>query len=213
VSRRIIHTLLAYTGTMAVLSSASLPARAGGVPKIKATTDTIVVAGGCYWGIEAIFRHTKGVTSAVSGYAGGTKANPTSEEVSTGKTGHAEAVEVVYDPSKVSLDQLLEVFFASHSPTELNRQGADVGSHYRSGVFYRTSAQKEAIAAHIKKLADAKRYKDPIVTEVAQLTKFYPATPDMQNYVALHPKDSYVVKNDAPKFARFKKNFPQLYRD
>src|SRR5687768_15571612 len=117
--RRAAFALLALAGTIAVLSSTTIPARAGGVPKLKATADTILLAGGCYWGIEAIYRHTKGVVSAVSGYAGGKVPNPTYKEVTGGKTGHAEAVEVIYDPAKVTLDQILEIFFASHNPTEL----------------------------------------------------------------------------------------------
>jgi peptide-methionine (S)-S-oxide reductase len=140
-----------------------------------APLDTAVFAGGCFWGVEAVFEHTKGVRDVVSGYAGGEKDNPSYDEVSSGGTGHAESVQVVYDPSQVSYATLLRVFFSvAHDATELNRQGPDVGTQYRSAIFYRSDAQKREAEAYIRQLTEAKYYPDPIVTEVAALKAFYP---------------------------------------
>ena len=176
--------------------------------------DTAVFAGGCFWGIEGVFEHLKGVKYAESGYAGGTVPSPTYEDVSSERTGHAEAVRVVYDPVQVSYDQLLEVFFTvAHDPTELNRQGPDVGTQYRSAIYYRTDAQKQAVDAHIARLRAAKAFADPIVTEVAPLRAFYMAEAYHQDYMKHHPTQPYIVYNDAPKVAHLKKQFPALYRE
>ena len=171
-----------------------------------------VVAGGCFWGIQAVFQHVKGVISATSGYAGGTVKNPGYEEVSTGRTGHAESVEIVYDPSQVTYGELLRVFFSvAHDPTELNYQGPDEGTQYRSAIFYNNDEQKKIADAYIAQLDAAKVYKHKIVTQVTALQAFYPAEGYHQNYAALHPSDSYIMFNDAPKVANLRKEFPGMY--
>ena len=176
--------------------------------------ESIVFAGGCFWGIQAVFEHVRGVKSAVSGYAGGTAASPSYEGVSSGSTGHAESVEVVFDASQVSLGQLLEIFFSvAHDPTQKNRQGPDVGTQYRSAVFYRTDEQRRATEAYIKQLADAKSYPRPIVTEVAPLRAFYPAESYHQHYAMLHPDSPYIATYDLPKVAALKARFATLYRE
>jgi len=177
-------------------------------------TETIVFAGGCFWGVEAVFEHVKGVTSAVSGYAGGTTKSPTYGDVSTGSTGYAESVQVVFDPAQVSLEQLLQVFFTvAHDPTQLNRQGPDVGTQYRSAVFFSGAAQQEAVQAYIAMLTQKKVYSRPIVTQVAPLTVFYPAEAYHQGYLELHPYQPYIVINDKPKLENLRRNFPGLYRE
>ena len=191
-----------------------LPAPAiGGTLTPAAPLDTAVFAGGCFWGIEAVFEHIKGVRSAVSGYAGGTTASPNYEDVSTGTTGHAESVRVVYDPAVVSYGQLLQVFFSvAHDPTQLNRQGPDHGTQYRSAIFYRTPEQQQAAEGYVRQLTAAKAYAKPIVTQIVPLTAFYPAEDYHQDYMAHHPDQPYIVYNDAPKVAHLKQQFPQLYR-
>jgi peptide-methionine (S)-S-oxide reductase len=175
---------------------------------------TIVLAGGCFWGVQAVFQHVKGVVSATSGYAGGTVSSPTYEQVSSSTTGHAESVKIVFDSSQVSLGQLLKVFFAvAHDPTELNRQGPDVGSQYRSAVFYTTEAQRNVVQAYIAQLTKAKAFRDPIVTQVAPLKAFYDAEGYHQNYYNLHPNQPYIVINDRPKVEALKTQFAQLWRD
>jgi len=179
-----------------------------------AKTETIVFAGGCFWGVQSVFQHTKGVVSATSGYAGGTVAKPSYEDVSSGQTGHAESVKVVFDPSQVSYEQLLKVFFSVvHDPTQLNRQGPDVGTQYRSAVFYTTDEQKQATEAYIAQLTSSHTYKQPIVTQVAKLKDFYRAEAYHQNYAELHPDQPYIAINDAPKVDHLKKAFPPLYTD
>jgi peptide-methionine (S)-S-oxide reductase len=180
---------------------------------VAASVDTAVFAGGCFWGVEAVFEHLKGVSSAISGYAGGTVRSPSYEEVSTGTTGHAESVLVVYDPSQISYDQLLQVFFTvAHDPTQLDRQGPDVGTQYRSIVFYRNDAQREGAQRYIAKLEAAKVYRRPIVTEVAPLDRFNQAEAYHQDYLAHHPHQPYIVINDAPKLEALQREFPALYR-
>ena len=184
------------------------------VPTAVAADQTAVFAGGCFWGIEAVFEHLKGVKSAVSGYAGGTTVAPSYDEVSSGRTGHAEAVEVVYDPSLISYETLLHVFFSvAHDPTELNRQGPDVGTQYRSAIFYRDDDQKKAAEAYIGQLTKAKVFDRPIVTEVTALRAFYPAEEYHQNYMAHHPNSMYIVINDAPKVENLRRQFPTLYQE
>ena len=179
-----------------------------------ATEDTAVFAGGCFWGIEAVFRHVKGVKSAVSGYAGGSVANPSYEQVSTGDTGHAESVQVIYDPSQVSYGKLLQIFFSvAHDPTQLNRQGPDHGTQYRSAIFYNTPQQQQVAESYIKQLTAAKTFSRPIVTQVSKLNGFYRAEEYHQNYLAQHPNQLYIVINDKPKVAALKKEFPDVYRN
>ena len=193
----------------------ALPAPADDAPLATAASeDTAVFAGGCFWGIEAVFEHLNGVKSATSGYAGGSVASPSYEEVSSGATGHAESVQVVYDPSQITYGQLLEVFFSvAHDPTQLNRQGPDVGTQYRSAIFYRTDAQKRAAEAYIAQLTQAKVIRRPIVTQVVPLRAFYPAEAYHQDYMAHHPDQPYIVINDAPKVEHLRRQFPALYRE
>ena len=176
--------------------------------------DTAVFAGGCFWGVEAVFDHVKGVKRAISGYAGGQLANPSYEQVSTGETGHAESVEVIYDPSQVSYGKLLQIFFSvAHDPTQLNRQGPDHGTQYRSAIFYRSAQQQQVAEAYIKQLTAAKTFSRPIVTQVAKLGGFYPAEEYHQHYLANHPNQLYIVINDKPKVAALKAQFADIYRD
>jgi peptide-methionine (S)-S-oxide reductase len=179
---------------------------------VKPQLDTAVFAGGCFWGVEAVFEHTRGVQDVVSGYAGGKDANPTYEQVETGETGYAESVRVVYDPSAVTYATLLRVFFSvAHDATELNRQSPDVGTQYRSAIFYGSDAQKREAEAYIKQLTDAKYYPAPIVTEVTALTTFHPAEGYHQDFMAHHPDNLYIVYNDRPKIERYKRVLPDLY--
>jgi peptide-methionine (S)-S-oxide reductase len=199
-------------------SRGAAPAAAALAPEpgpvgVAASSDTAVFAGGCFWGVEAVFEHLKGVESATSGYAGGSAPSPSYEAVSSGTTGHAEAVLVVYDPGQISYDQLLQIFFAvAHDPTQLNRQGPDVGTQYRSAVFYRNAAQHQATERYIAKLRAAKAYRDDIVTEVAPLSAFHEAESYHQDYLVRHPNQPYIVINDAPKLEHLRKEFPALYR-
>jgi peptide-methionine (S)-S-oxide reductase len=173
---------------------------------------TAVVAGGCFWGVDAVFKHVKGVTDVVSGYAGG-DAPADYEQVSTGTTGHAESVEITYDPSKVSYRDLLKVFFmVAHDPTELNRQGPDSGTQYRSAIFYSNEQQKKAAQAYIAQLDHSKAFSDPVVTQVFPLKTFYPAEEYHQNFLARHPDYPYIVENDLPKLDNLREKFQDLYR-
>jgi len=179
-----------------------------------AAGDTAVFAGGCFWGIEAVFEHVKGVKSAVSGYAGGSTANPSYEQVSSGDSGHAESVQVIYDPAQVSYGKLLQIFFSvAHDPTQLNRQGPDRGSQYRSAIFYNTPQQQRVAESYIKQLTTAKTFPRPIVTQVAKLRAFFPAEEYHQDYLVNHPNQLYIVINDQPKVAALKKQFPDIYRN
>jgi len=174
--------------------------------------DTAVFAGGCFWGVEAVFDHVKGVRHAISGYAGGQIPNPSYEQVSTGDTGYAESVEVIYDPSVVSYGKLLQIFFSvAHDPTQLNRQGPDRGTQYRSAIFYRNPRQQEVAESYIKQLTAAKTFSAPIVTQVAKLPAFYAAEDYHQNYLENHPNQAYIVINDKPKLVALKKQFPDIY--
>jgi peptide-methionine (S)-S-oxide reductase len=179
-----------------------------------ATEDTAVLAGGCFWGVDAVYKHVKGVKSVVSGFAGGDVASPSYEQVSSGDTGHAESVQIIYDPSQVSYGKLLQIFFSvAHDPTQLNRQGPDVGTQYRSAIFYKNAQQQQVAESYIKQLTAAKTFSRPIVTQVAKLHGFYPAEAYHQNYLALHPNQPYIVINDQPKVAALKKQFPDVYND
>jgi peptide-methionine (S)-S-oxide reductase len=177
-------------------------------------TQTLVLAGGCFWGVDAVYKHVKGVTSVTSGYSGGEQKTADYETVSTGTTGHAESVNIVYDPSQVTMGQLLRVFFSvAHDPTELNRQGPDHGTQYRSEIFYQGDEQKRVADAYIAQLQAAKIYPGPIVTQVAPLKAFYPAEAYHQDYLKLHPNQPYIVINDMPKVEALKAKLPAMYRD
>jgi peptide-methionine (S)-S-oxide reductase len=175
--------------------------------------ETAVIAGGCFWGIQAVFQHVKGVISATSGYSGGAANTAEYEVVSTGTTNHAESVKIVYDPSKVTYGQLLQVFFSvAHDPTQLNRQDPDEGTQYRSVIFYGTEEQKRIADAYIAQLDQAKVFPHKIVTQVVALKGFYPAEGYHQNYATLHPDNPYIARYDLPKVANLQQMFPQLYR-
>ena len=173
---------------------------------------TAVLAGGCFWGVQAVFQHVKGVITATSGYSGGRAKTAEYELVSTGETGHAESVKITYDPSQITYGQLLRVFFSvAHDPTQLNRQGPDTGSQYRSAIFYNTDDQRRIAEAYIAQLEKTKVFPRPIVTQVIQLKAFYPAEAYHQDYAAHHPDNPYIVYNDAPKVAHLRQQFPDLY--
>lgn len=176
--------------------------------------ETAVFAGGCFWGVEAVFEHVKGVTDATSGYAGGTKATANYEAIGSGTTGHAESVRVTFDPDVVSYQQLLQVFFSvAHDPTELNRQGPDVGPQYRSAIFYASEEQRRTALAAIDGMTRSKAFSRRIVTQVVPLKEFFPAEDYHQDYMRRNPDDIYIVVHDRPKLAALKAKFPELYKE
>jgi len=194
-------------------SGASFPAPAVDDPLAKSSSQQIaVVAGGCFWGIQAVFQHVRGVLNATSGYSGGDQKTAEYQTVSTGETGHAESVQITYDPLQITYGQLLRVFFSvAHDPTEFNRQGPDEGTQYRSVIFYSNDAQKRIAEAYIAQLDKAKIFRSPIVTQVVALKAFYPAEAYHQNYAANHPDSPYIMFNDAPKVEHLRQQFPSLY--
>jgi peptide-methionine (S)-S-oxide reductase len=178
-----------------------------------AQSQTAVFSGGCFWGVDAVFKHVKGVSKVISGYSGGEAATAHYDMVSEGTTGHAESVQVIFDPAVVTYATLLKVFFSvAHDPTELNFQGPDHGTQYRSAIWYASADQQAAAQKAIADLTAAKTYKQPIVTQVVPLKKFYPAEDYHQNYLALHPTQPYIVYNDIPKVENLKSKYPELYR-
>jgi peptide-methionine (S)-S-oxide reductase len=201
--------LIALLAALALLFVLAYPRLSGAseAPKL----ETAVFAGGCFWGVEGVFEHVRGVIDVRSGYSGGRVPNPSYEQVSSGDTGHAESVEVVFDPARVSYGQLLSVFFSvAHDPTQLNRQGPDVGTQYRSAIFYATPAQQRAAQAYIEKL-QAHLGDTPVVTQVVPLQKFYPAEHYHQDFMRLNPMHPYIVFHDRPKVARLQEAFPKLF--
>ena len=209
-----MRSLLVMLGLAAFGAHAAIPDYAGPVPASNATGEaTAVFAGGCFWGVDAVFKHVKGVKNVVSGYSGGSAATAKYMLVGTGATGHAESVQVTFDPSKVGYPELLKIFFSvAHDPTQRDRQGPDVGSQYRSAIFYANPQQKEIAQHYIAQLDAAKVFGKPIATQVTPLDKFYPAEDYHQNYLALHPEQPYIVYNDLPKLAELKKEYPAWYR-
>src|SRR5271169_1686922 len=174
--------------------------------------ESIVVAGGCFWGIQAVFERLKGVLRATSGYSGGAAGTATYEKVCSGRTGHAEAVEVVFDPSRISFGQILKVFFSiAHDPTQLDRQGPDQGAQYRSAIFYTSEDQKRISEAYVKQIDAAKVFRQPIVTQIVPLGAFYAAEDYHQGYADLHPENMYIVINDYPKVENLRKQYPSLF--
>ena len=183
------------------------------VSESKAPQETVVFAGGCFWGVQGVFQHTRGVLQAVSGYAGGSKATAVYELVGTGMTGHAEAVQISFDPKQVSYAQLLQIYFSvAHDPTQLNRQGPDRGTQYRSAVFYTDASQKAATERYIAQLDAAKVFPAKIVTQVVPLPSFYAAENYHQDYATLHPGSRYIATFDLPKIANLKRLYAPLYR-
>ncbi len=204
--RAVAAVVLLLTGMSAAQADTLSAANAG-------QSESIVLAGGCFWGMQAVFEQLKGVTSVVAGYAGGKKATAHYELVSTGLTGHAESVLITFDPHVISLQQIFDVFFlVAHDPTERNRQGPDVGSQYRSVVFYTSDAQRAAAEAYIAHLEHEHVYDKPVVTQVVPLPAFYPAEAYHQDYVAHHPDSPYVQYEDLPKLALLRQKFPQLLK-
>jgi peptide-methionine (S)-S-oxide reductase len=198
----------------ATASSTTIPDPDLDAPLASAKGEQIaVLAGGCFWGVEAVFEHVKGVKDVKSGYAGGSAAAAQYEKVSTGTTGHAESVRIAYDPSQISYGQLLKVFFSvAHNPTELNRQGPDTGTQYRSAIFYSNEEQKRIAQAYIEQLNKAKVFPRPIVTQVGSLESFHDAEAYHQDYLAHHPDEPYIVINDIPKVENLRKQLPGLYK-
>lgn len=182
-------------------------------PKAAGPTQTAVLAGGCFWGVQAVYQHVRGVVSSVSGYAGGDKATAEYELVSTGRTGHAESVRVTFDPKEISYGEILQIYFSVvHNPTELNRQGPDTGTQYRSNVFYSDATQKKIAEAYIEQLSKTKLFKSAIVTRVDELKGFYPAEGYHQDFLIKNPTNPYIVRNDVPKVQNLMKVFPSQYR-
>ena len=219
-----LSLLAAATGALAVAAFALAPLRAAEdavvIPPPAADVpasdgvQTVVLSGGCFWGVQGVFQHTAGVVSAVSGYSGGSKANAHYELVSTGTTGHAESVQVKYDPKQISYGKILQIFFSVvHDPTQLNRQGPDSGTQYRSAIFTTSDAQKKTAEAYIAQLDAAKVYSRPIVTKVGPLQGFFPAEAYHQDYLTLHPNQPYIAYNDLPKVENLKKLFAANYQE
>ncbi|MFN0277944.1 MAG: peptide-methionine (S)-S-oxide reductase MsrA [Pyrinomonadaceae bacterium] len=195
---------------LAVPEPTPLSENRSSVPK---ESQTAVFAGGCFWGVEAVFEHVKGVTDVKSGYAGGDAKTANYDKVSNGKTEHAEAVKVTFDPSKVTYTQLLTVFFSvAHDPTQLNRQGPDTGPHYRSAIFFVDEEQKKLAQNYIESIEKSKAFPKPVVTQVVPLKQFFEAESYHQDYLAHHPDQPYIVIHDLPKLADLKKKFPDLYQ-
>lgn len=215
VALMLLVSLLGVTACNAKANPAASAVPAAAVDAARASgagQQTAVLAGGCFWGIQAVFQHVKGVISATSGYSGGSAKTAEYEVVSTGDTGHAESVEIVYDPSQITYGQLLRIFFAvAHDPTQKDHQGPDEGSQYRSAIFYANDEQKHIAQAYIAQLDQAKVFSRAIVTQVVPLKAFYPAEVYHQNYAALHPNQPYIVFNDAPKVAHLRQVFPDFY--
>lgn len=208
--------LLCSSGILACNASSAavtVPNPALDAPLAKAKgSETAVLAGGCFWGIQVVFEHVKGVTRVTAGYSGGTAGTAQYETVSTGTTGHAESVQITYDPAQVSYGQILKVFFAvAHNPTELNRQGPDDGTQYRSAIFYANDEQRRIAQAYIAQLDQARVFPRPIVTQVVALKTFYPAEAYHQDYAVHHPDDPYIRINDLPKVEHLRQQLPELY--
>ena len=194
-------------------SAVVIPPPAIDSPKAAGATQTAVLAGGCFWGVQGVFQHMRGVRQAVSGYAGGDKGSADYETVSSGRTSHAESVQIMYDPAQVSYGEILQVFFSVvHDPTQLNRQGPDHGPQYRSAIFYANDEQKKIAQAYIAQLDKAKVYRGAIVTRVDPLEGFFPAEDYHQDYLINTPRNPYIVINDLPKVQTFSRTFPALYR-
>ncbi len=214
---RLASTLALVSGMSACVraraATDNIPAPLVDAPLATASSRQMaVIAGGCFWGVEAVFRHVRGVSSAVSGYAGGTADTAHYDLVSTGRTTHAEAVEITYDPSQITYGTLLRIFFSvAHDPTEVNRQGPDEGPQYRSAIFFGDADQQRIAAAYIAQLNQAKAFPRRIATQVTPLTRFYAAEDYHQDYAARHPNDPYIVINDAPKVRNLQALFPDLY--
>lgn len=210
----VVGVMIACNVAVATTSTAvAIPDPSVDAPLAKAKGErTAVLAGGCFWGVEAVFEHVKGVTGVTSGYSGGSSKTASYDAISEGDTGHAESVRITYDPSQVTYGQLLKVFFSvAHNPTELNRQGPDTGTQYRSAIFYNNEEQQRVARAYINQLNQAKVFGGRIVTQVTPLDSFYPAEAYHQDYAVHHPDQPYIVIHDLPKVENLRKQFPELY--
>ena len=195
-------------------AAAVVPPPALDNPQAPGVPQTVVLAGGCFWGTQGVFEHVKGVRKVLAGYAGGSKSTADYETVSTGTTGHAESIQVEFDPAQISYGEILRVFFSvAHDPTQLNRQGPDSGTQYRSSIFYADATQEKIARAYIAQLQQAHTFSRPIVTRVDSLRGFYPAETYHQDYLVHNPQQPYIVYNDLPKIANLKRLFPDMYRD
>jgi peptide-methionine (S)-S-oxide reductase len=204
-----VRSLKVFSLALAVVAAAFAATPASGAPR----SEKAVLAGGCFWGMEAVFERLRGVSKVVAGFAGGNAATAHYEVVSTGMTGHAESVEITYDPNRIPFERLLDVYFkVAHDPTELNRQGPDEGTQYRSEIFYTTDAQHAAAEAYIRHLTETKFYAHPIVTKVEPLRGFYPAEAYHQHFVDHNPDNPYVVYNDLPKLQKLAERYPELVK-
>jgi peptide-methionine (S)-S-oxide reductase len=209
----IASVAFAATFEVSAESAVSVPAPKTEAVASNAASEKVILAGGCFWGVQGVYQHVKGVTSAISGYSGGTKVDPTYEQVSRGWTGHAESVEVTFDPRVISFGKILQIYFSvAHNPTELNRQGPDEGTQYRSEIFAANSSQKKLAADYIAELNAAKVFGAQIVTKIEPMGAFYPAEGYHQNYATLHPDQPYIAYNDLPKIENLNRLFPSLYR-
>lgn len=208
-----VLTILATAHAGAAERAVVLPPPAYDPPAVSGGEQKLVVAGGCFWGVQGVFQHVKGVSRAVSGYAGGAKETAHYDRVSQGDSGHAESVEITYDPKEVSVGELLRVYFSvAHDPTQLNRQGPDVGTQYRSAIFVTSPEEEKIVRDYIAQLSSAKAFSAPIVTRLEPLEAFYPAESYHQDYLVRHPAQPYIVYNDLPKIDNLKRLFPSLYR-
>jgi len=206
-------SVLVLGGSAGVMGASGFPDPVRDVKAPGAGTQTAVLAGGCFWGVEGVFERLDGVLDVVSGYAGGNKSTASYMMVSTGATGHAESVKITYDPNRITYGQLLKIFFAiAHDPTELNRQGPDEGTQYRSAIFYVSDEQRQVATAYIKQLSDAKVFRRPIVTTVVPLEAFYPAEAYHQNFLVRNPTYPYIVFNDLPKVKHLEQEFPAMVK-
>ena len=204
-----------FGGNAAAERAVRLPPPAQDLPAAaQAARETAVFAGGCFWGVQAVFQHTQGVLNAVSGYSGGSRETATYQSIGSGRTGHAEAVQVTYDPKVVSYGKLLQIYFSvAHDPTQLNRQGPDSGPQYRSALFYKDANQKQVAERYIAQLDAVKVFPQKIVTELTPLAAFYPAEAYHQDYATLHPSQPYIARFDKPKIANLKAMMPEVYRE
>jgi peptide-methionine (S)-S-oxide reductase len=206
-------SVLAVACSAPVVGASTFPDPVQDVKTSGTGTETAVLAGGCFWGVEGVFERLNGVSDVVSGYAGGSKSTASYGIVSTGATGHAESVKITYDPNRITYGQLLKIFFAiAHDPTELNRQGPDEGTQYRSSIFYVTEEQRQVAMAYIKQLNDAKLFGGPIVTTVVPFQSFYPAEDYHQNFLVRNPANPYIVHNDLPKVKHLEQEFPAMVK-
>jgi len=195
-------------------AAVALPAPALDNPKAAGPPQTAVLAGGCFWGVQGVYQYTKGVKQVLSGYSGGDKSTAEYEKVGSGRTGHAESVQIVFDPKEISYGEILRIYFSvAHDPTELDRQGPDVGTQYRSAIFYADAQQKRIAEAYIAQLEKTRAFRRPIVTRVDPLKGFYPAEAYHQDFLIRNPSYPYIVINDLPKIANLKRLFPEQYRD